>query len=218
MSAKSVRVGAALAACLLAGGVAQAGGVDNPWEVRLRAVYLYPENTSDGIGALGVPNDAIHVSNRWLPDLDIEYHFAKQWSSELVLTVPQVQEVYVTQSVLGPAYLGNFRHLPPVLTVKYNFDPDADFRPYIGAGINYTFIYDANLSVPTVGPLTLARGSFGPAGQFGFDYRVADKWFLNFDVKWVKIGSDVKYNGTPVTNVNINPWLVGFGVGYRFRL
>ena len=207
---------AAAALCVLAAAVVRAADTDGPWEVRLRMVYLDPYNGSDGVPALGVPDNAIHVSNRWLPDLDFEYHFTPQWSAELVLTYPQVQEVYVTQSVLGPAHLGDFRHLPPVLTAKYNFMPASDFRPYIGAGVNYTLIYDVNLAVPTVGPLTLARDSFGPAGQVGFDWKIRDQWFVNADLKWVKIQSDVKFDGIPVTNVRINPWLLGVGFGYRF--
>jgi len=206
---------AAAALCVLAATVVRAADTDGPWEVRVRLLYLDPANGSDAIPNL-VPPDAIHVNNKWLPDLDFEYHFTPHWSSELILTYPQVQEVYLTQSALGPAHLGDFRHLPPVLTVKYNFMPESDFRPYIGAGVNYTLIYDVNLAVPTVGPLTLARDSFGPAGQVGFDWKIGEHWFLNADAKWVKIHSDVKLDGMPITNVQINPWLLGVGFGYRF--
>ena len=73
-----------------------------------------------------------------------------------------------------------------------------------------------NLAVPGVGPLDLDSSSFGVAGQVGFDYKVADHWFVNADVKWVQLSSDVKFDGTKISTVHLDPWLLGVGVGYRF--
>src|SRR5450631_284153 len=127
---------------------------DDPWEVRLRGVYLDPANKSDAIPGLA-PKDAIHINDKWLPDLDFEYFFTPHWSTELVLTYPQTQDVTVEKSALGgPTPIGTFKHLPPILTGKYNFNPDGMFRPYFGIGVNYTLIWDVSLNVPTVGPLT----------------------------------------------------------------
>src|SRR5581483_2134425 len=127
---------------------------DQQWEVRVRGVYLDPANHSDAYAPLAIPSNAIHINSKWLPDLDFEYYFAPHWSSELVLTYPQSQTVTVEKSALGgPAALGTFKHLPPVLTVKYGFLPEGDFRPYIGAGLNLTIISDVHLNVPTVGKL-----------------------------------------------------------------
>jgi len=190
---------------------------DDPWEIRLRAVYLDPANHSDAYAPLAIPADAIHINSKWLPDLDIEYYFAPHWSSELVLTYPQSQTVTVEQSALGgPANIGTFKHLPPTLTVKYGFMPDAAFRPYIGAGLNVTYISDVNLAVPTVGTLDLDHWSVGPAAQIGFDWKIADHWFFNADAKWAMIRSDVSFEGTKISQARIDPWLLGVGFGYRF--
>jgi len=64
---------------------------DGSWEVRLRAVYLDPANKSDPIGALAVPANAIHINSKVLPDLDFEYFFTPNWSTELVLTYPRAK-------------------------------------------------------------------------------------------------------------------------------
>jgi len=184
---------------------------EGPFEVRLRAAYLDFANKSDAYAPLGVPSDAIHVNNKWLPDLDVEYFFAHNWSSELVLTYPQSQTVTLEKSVLG-----TFKHLPPTLTVKYDFLPDQMFRPYVGVGVNLTFISDVNLSVPTVGPLTLNSTSVGFAGQAGFDVQLAPHWYANADAKWIQISSAVKFDGTKISEARLNPWLLGVGVGYRF--
>jgi len=93
----------------------------------------------------------------------------------------------------------------------------------VGIGINVTFIMDADVYVPaaTAGgsslPLKLDRTSVGPAGQVGFDIRISEHWFGSVDAKYVGIRSDVKLSdGTKVSNVRIDPWLLGVGAGYRF--
>jgi outer membrane protein len=184
---------------------------DDPWEMRLRAVYLDPANKSDAIPGLA-PENAIHINDKWLPDLDFEYFFTPHWSTELVLTYPQSQNVTVSGTAIG-----TFKHLPPVLTAKYDFLPDHDLQPYVGAGINVTIISDVNLAVPGVGELKLNSTSVGPALQTGFDYKLRDHWYLNADVKWFKLGSDVDLaGGTRVSTVHIDPFLFGIGIGYRF--
>jgi len=39
---------------------------------------------------------------------------------------------------------------------------------------------------------------------------------VNLDIKKVQIRSDVTLNGTKISNVKVDPLLVGIGVGYRF--
>jgi len=191
---------------------------DEPWEVRLRAVYLDMANKSDAIPSLDVPSDAIHVNSKALPDVDFEYYFTPNWSTELILTYPQSQTVTVEHSALGgPTDIGTFKHLPPILTAKYDFLPGKDFQPYVGVGVNLTLISNADLAVPTVGRLTLDKSSVGPALQAGFDYKVASQWYLNADVKWTKIASDVDLSGVgKVSTVHLDPFLFGVGIGYRF--
>ena len=123
------------------------------------------------------------------------------------------------QSALGgPADIGTFKHLPPTLTVKYNFIPDGAFRPYVGLGFNLTLISKVDLTVPTSPPLSLdlSKTSVGPAVQGGFDYEVADHWFVNADIKWAMLRADVKLDGTKLAQVRLDPLMLGIGVGYRW--
>ncbi|HUI60593.1 MAG TPA: OmpW family outer membrane protein [Steroidobacteraceae bacterium] len=202
----------------LAFGLAAARAADDgSLEIRVRAVRLVPSNNSDAYAPLGIPGDAIHINGKWLPDLDFEYFFAPHWSSELLLTYPQKQTVTVEKSALGgPTVLGTFKHLPPTLTLKYNFLPDHVIQPYVGAGLNITLVSNTNLNVPTVGRLDLDTWSFGPAVQAGVDYKLADHWYLNADLKWAMIRSDVKFQGSTISQARIDPLLLGIGFGYRF--
>ncbi|HEY6924870.1 MAG TPA: OmpW family outer membrane protein [Steroidobacteraceae bacterium] len=206
----------ALAALVLGSPIAHSSD-DGSWEVRLRALRLDPSNHSDAYAPLAIPTDAVHINAKWIPDLDLEHFFTPNWSSELLLTYPQTQTVTVQKSALGgPTAIGTFKHLPPTLTLKYNFMPGNAFQPYIGAGLNITLISDTHLSVPTVGRLDLDTWSFGPAAQAGFDYKIADHWYFSTDLKWAMIRSDVKFKGTKISQARIDPLLFGIGVGYRF--
>jgi outer membrane protein len=100
--------------------------------------------------------------------------------------------------------------------LQYHFSPESDFRPYVGAGVNLTFLMDVNLEVPTVGRLDLENTSVGGAFGAGFDYRIDRNLFLNVDVKKVYIGSDVSLGGAKVSAVKVDPVLYSVGLGWRF--
>ena len=101
--------------------------------VRARAVHLDPADKSDPVGGTGA-SDRISVSSKTIPELDVSYFFTKNIAAELVLTYPQKHDVS-----LDGAKIGTVKHLPPTLLVQYHFLPDASFRPYVGAGVNYKF-------------------------------------------------------------------------------
>jgi outer membrane protein len=198
-----------LAALGLASGVAMAQ--QSPWLIRARAVHVNPADKSDPIPALGVPGDAITVSSKTIPEVDISYFFTPNIAAELVLTYPQKHDV----SIAGTK-IGTVKELPPTLTLQYHFTPDAQFSPYVGAGVNFTHFSSVDLTVPGVGKLDVDRQSWGLALQAGVDFKIDKNWSINFDVKKVQMRTDVLAGGTKVSEVKIDPWLIGVGVGYRF--
>ncbi len=179
---------------------------EGPWMVRLRAVSLQPADKSDA--APGIPADAIHVSSKTIPEVDISYFFTKNLATELVLTVPQEHDV-----TLAGTKIGTFKELPPTLLAQWHFLPGQTVDPYVGLGANLTLISDVKLAN---GALDLDTSSLGPAAQAGVDIRVAKQCFINLDVKYMQIRSDVKAGGAKVTTVKVDPMLYGVGVGYRF--
>ena len=52
--------------------------------------------------------------------------------------------------------------------------------------------------------------------QVGVDIPLAKSVYLNFDVKKVYLGTKVSSFGKQVGTFNVNPLLVGAGIGYRF--
>ncbi|WP_039954534.1 OmpW/AlkL family protein [Rhodanobacter thiooxydans] len=180
----------------------------SPWQIRTRAVHIDPANKSDAGGPLTLPADAITVSSKTIPEVDISYFFSPNIAAELILTYPQKHDVY-----LSGAKIGTFKHLPPTLTLQYHFMPAAQVSPYLGAGVNYTNISSVNL---LNGAGSLDHHSFGLALQAGVDFKIDKNWSLNLDVKKVRIRSDVRVSGAKVSAIKVDPLLIGVGVGYRF--
>lgn len=194
-----------------------AHSAEGPWMLRVRAVNLDLAGESAAIPALGVPGDAIQVSSRTIPEMDFSYFLTRNLVAELILTYPQKHDVDVTASVLGEFKAGTFKHLPPTLTLQYHFLPEAQVRPYLGAGLNYTKISAVSLSVPGVTGLHLDGDSIGGALQAGIDVKLADNLYLNFDIKKIYIRSDVRNDaGARLSEVKLDPLAIGIGLGWRF--
>jgi outer membrane protein len=195
---KKMIVLAALAACGLGAVQAQ----ESPWMVRFRATHLDMANKTDAdLAGLDV-----NVNNKTIPEVDVSYFFNKNMALELVLTVPQKQTV---NSNVGE--LGTFKHLPPTLLAQYHFTNFNGFKPYVGAGINYTKISGVEMN-----GLTLNSHSWGGALQAGVDIPLDKNWSLNFDIKKIYIKTDV-YNGDAnLGTLKLNPVAASVGIGYRF--
>ncbi len=187
---------------LVAGSVA---AQESPWLVRARAVNLnMANNDSTGLG--------LTVNDKTIGEVDVSYFFNKNVAAELILTLPQNQGVYSNGTSIG-----NFKHLPPTLTLQYHFTDLNGFKPYVGAGVNYTKITGTSLSTNSVlDPVTLDSHSYGAALQVGVDVPLTKQVSLNFDVKKVYIQTDVYSNGAKAGTLKLDPVLVGVGVGSRF--
>lgn len=197
---KKIVVAAVSAACAASAAFAQSAG-EGPWMVRARAVNLDMANhDSTGLG--------LAVNNKTVPEVDVTYFFTPNVAVELVLTVPQKQNVYS-----NGAFIGTFKHLPPTLLAQYHFTGLQGYKPYVGAGINYTDISHVNL---LGGGATLDQDSWGGALQAGVDIPLDRNWSINLDLKKVYIRTRVYASGTNAGTLKLDPLMAGVGIGYRF--
>jgi outer membrane protein len=172
--------------------------------LRARAVEIVPDVSSTvSIGG------KVSITDTTIPEADITYFLTEHWSLELIAGSDKHAIYY------GNTKLANVWLLPPTLTVQYHFDQIGPFQPYVGAGPNYTVFYDRSN-----GPLGKLRttDNWGFALQAGVDVPLTEdgRYFLNFDVKRLWLSTNASFSAAPVTaKVNINPWLIGSGVGIR---
>lgn len=113
---------------------------------------------------------------------------------------------------LGDDITGSVDHLPPTLSLNYHIPTGTAWKPYVGAGINFTTFSDENISID--GDLEL-DDSWGLAVQVGVDYQVTDNGAIRFNVRWFDIDADATLDGDDIGTVEIDPFL--FGVAYVFQ-
>lgn len=185
---------------------APAAAADGPWLVRVRAVNLDSAN-KDSTGL------DLSVNDKVIPEVDISYFFTPNIAAELILTYPQKHDIKS-----GSAKIGSLKHLPPTLLLQYHFDGMGAFKPYVGAGVNYTRFSSVSWTPAVRAALnpSIEKDSFGFALQAGVDFEISKNVYLNLDVKKVQIRTDVKSFGTKVGEFKVDPLLVGVGVGFRF--
>jgi outer membrane protein len=192
------------------------------WVVRARALYVVPdESSSNWRNAGDATRHRLSIDSSVVPEVDISYFFNRHIAAEVILGVTphtikakgDLAETIATRGVIGDAWL-----LPATALLQYHFDPIAGAKPYIGAGVNYTVFFGADAG-PNYDNLKLDN-RFGWALQAGVDIPIGDRWFLNVDVKKIFLDTtaqvDVRGGNHVTVDAQIDPWVFGFGVGYRF--
>ncbi len=195
---------AAAAAVVVPAAQAQSADSGN-WIVRARALNLDPVNKdSTGLG--------LGIDSKVFPEVDISYFFSPNLAVELVLTYPQKHDVFS-----GNAKIGSLKHLPPTLSLQYHF-PLGGWRPYVGAGLNYTRFSKVSFDPAVVTALqpSIEKDSFGAAFGVGADVPMGGGWLFNVDVKKVQIRTDVFSFGAKAGTLKVDPVLFSLGIGKRF--
>jgi outer membrane protein len=180
-------------------------GDSGDWIVRVRAVNLQSAN-KDSTGL------DLSVNDKTFPEVDFTYFFSPNLAAELVLTYPQKHDIRA-----GGGKIGSLKHLPPTLSLQYHFT-GMSFRPYVGAGLNYTRFSSVSFDPAVVAALdpSIDKNSFGLSLQLGADMPMGGGWLLNLDVKKVQIKTDVFSAGTKAGTFKVDPLLVSLGLGKRF--
>lgn len=235
---KFIAVSSLIVAAALAGAAAPARAADlsaapvykkappvelwNPWLIRLRALGVITENSGH---VDQVPGSGLTTSDTVVPELDITYFFTRNIAAELILGVTKHHVTGTGVAATNGLDVGKAWLLPPTLTLQYHFTDFGGFKPYIGGGVNYTFFFSQSAgNVANAAGLAVTnshlKDAFAPVAQFGFDYFIDQHWAWNVDVKklWLRPSWDGTVNGVlPVTGkVNLDPWLVGTGIAYKF--
>lgn len=223
ISTRRISALAAATALLLTGQVAYAADMtpladapiaaaQSPWQVRLRTLGVISNNEGEVDGIAG---SDLSYSDTVIPELDITYYFTDNIAAELILGTTYAN-VWGEGSITGLGKIGRTWILPPTLTLQYHFTDFGAFKPYVGAGLNYTIFY--NEEGANADDLDIDN-AFGVAVQAGFDYMIDQHWGVNFDVKKIFLEPDftATVGGADVDGkAKLDPWLIGAGVTYRF--
>ena len=185
--------------------------------LRVGAASVVPNDSSDKI--LDSQYE-LEVNSDTQLGLTFGYMFTDNISLEVLAATPFSHDI--STDLVGKD-IGSTKHLPPTVMVQYYFgDSQSKFRPYVGAGLNYTIFFDEGFNSTGKGAglsdLKL-DDSFGLAANVGLDYMINDKWFLNASAWYANIETEATYKAAGAkqkTDVEINPWVFMISGGYKF--
>lgn len=231
ISAAVSLVAAAIAPSVFAHSLAYQPG---QWVVRAGATQVEPREDSDAIKLNGGPlvlggqHSSVGINSDTQLGVTVEYMLSENWGVELLAAIPFEHTASGGGAIQG-LDIADFKHLPPTVSAVYHFSPLGAFQLYAGAGVNYTFIYDEELTAEadaTFASLGLNNGkmklddSIGLAFQVGADYHVDEHWLVNASVRWIDIDTEAKIQfssgDTLTTDVEVDPMVYTLSVGYKF--
>lgn len=181
-------------------GLATVGAQASPWTVKVGASQVRPDVSSD----LNIDvSDEVNLTG------SIEYELMPNVIGEVLLAVPFTHDV---EDATGQK-IGSFKHLPPTVSVKYNLPTTGGFTPYVGAGLNYTFVFDEKLN----GAKLKGDDSFGFSAVVGAGYQYPNSpWGVALDVRYINIESDLTINGVDSGTLKVDPTVVSLSASYKY--
>ncbi|MCB8881578.1 OmpW family protein [Acidisoma cellulosilytica] len=184
------------------------------FETSLSVIGVIPETFSSSISPIG---GNVNASGGVSPELTLTYFLTNHWALQAIAASTH-HRISAGDTALGHVDVGNAWVLPPTLTLQYHFLPDDRFSPYLGLGVTVAFFYASDPATPTVQKFSLSTTA-GPTLDIGFDYNIADHWFVNVDAKQMFINTTADIDsvaGRVKAKTALNPTVFGVGFGYRF--
>ena len=192
---KSLTLVTAMSALVLSAPVLHAAPGDNI--ARLKVINIDPDVGSNGAG--------LDVDDKTTAEIGITHFLTSNWALDLGVSFAKLDVK------LNGNDSGSTKILPINLLAQYHFMPEGTWRPYVGAGVNYTHFSDVNIQG---GSVNLEKDRFGPVVQVGLDVPISESWSVNADVKKIWLSTDV--SGAASGSVDLDPWIFGLGIGYKF--
>ncbi len=198
--------------------------------LRLRLFRVTPRGESGNwrAGEEELSGTSVSPDNSMGLGVDFTLKASPALGFEIAATLPLDQEIKSRGANLtakAPGSVIQAKMLPITLMTQYHLLPDAKIRPYLGMGINYTYFFSPD---PThalhrafdgARELSLDAG-YGWAAQLGVDLELGNDWLLNFDLKYLNAETTARFQsgeyGEMSTDIEINPWIIGLGVGRKF--
>ena len=155
----------------------------------------------------------VNVDEGYSPSINLTYFLSDNWAIDVLGALPFKHDINLN----GGGKVAETKHLPPTIGLQYHFLPKgAVFRPYVGAGVNFTLFFDEETTGALAGSDLSLDNSFGVAAQIGADFAINDKWAINVDVRWADIDTDASLDGAALGTVEIDPFVFGLSVAYKF--
>jgi outer membrane protein len=192
---------------------------------------FYHVSADDLSGPFVPPGANIDANNVETLYLAYVRRLSPHFEVELAVGYPPLQKTVGK----GPATLGSVpydgqviataRWIAPTALLEYDFlSENSQWRPYVGAGVNYTTFYDRDSTAAgnaaSGGPTKLSlTPSWGPAVTAGVSYHIAGNWHMYGSYSWSQVKTDLTADTAGVmrtTRISFGPQALVVSVGYSF--
>jgi outer membrane protein len=198
------RIALCAAALLSATAVNTAVAFDQgDWLIRFGLSDIDPKSDNSPI---------VSVDSAWGATFNFTYMMTDNWAVELLAAWPYEHDI----SLVGGPEVASTEHLPPTVSLQYHFMADSAFQPYVGLGVNYTMFFSEDTYGELEGTDLSLDDSWGLAYELGADFMLGETWFLNANFRYIDIETDASLDGAFVDTVEIDPWVYGAHLGFRF--
>lgn len=194
------------AASLAAPAMAQSKG---DWTVGAGVGSVNPKSDN---GRLAAGTLAVDVDNDIKPTLTGEYFIADGLGIEVLAALPFKHDI----NIAGLGRVGSTKHLPPVVSLQYHFNPSGKVSPLVGLGVNYTTFFSESTGGALAASKLKLEDSWGLAAHVGVDFKISDRGALRVDARWADIDTKVKRDGAAIGTVNIDPMVYGISYVHSF--
>lgn len=152
------------------------------------AHFDFRENAKIQLGGAPVPGGNATVDNNTPLSVELGYFLTPHISLAATIGVPPTTTLRGAGSLQGAGALGTVTYGPGVYTVRYHFNPEGKLRPYVGAGVNWTIVFDTD---DRALQNFKTSNTFGPTVTAGVVAPVSDRFSLFGSVSkgWIKTDS-----------------------------
>ena len=198
---------------------AAAGDVKPGWfgQVGLANV-AFSEGASISAGGNTIPGAGATLSDDVTLGFGVGYRFSDRFSIIAIGGLPPTTTVEGTGPLEGIT-VGKVTYGPLIVAANYHIPTRGRFQPFVGAGFNYTIVFDTEDD----GLSDLeADNAWGGVLRIGFDYMVNDMNGIFFSADKVYVdttatGKAVALGGAPVTaEIDLDPLILQVGWVRRF--
>lgn len=180
------------------------------WLLRVGPGMVDPDS---GNGTVPVLDVGVDVDSGVSLVFNGTYFFTPNVAFEVLAALPFTHDVDLD----GVGQVAEVKHLPPTFSLQYHFDTGNNFRPYVGAGVNWTIFFDEDTEGALAGQDLDLDDSIGLAVQVGADFDVSDTMFMNFDFRYIDIEPEAEVSPLGLEfDVPIDPFVYSLTVGWKF--
>jgi outer membrane protein len=189
--------------------------------VRFGPTWVMPNDDSGAVSLNGAPiaDSGVEVDNGVALGISFTYMLSPNLGVEVLAATPFKHDVEGSGSIGGLGKIAEVTHLPPTVSLQYHFSDFGQWRPYVGAGINYTTFFDEEGKGAFAGADVSLDDSWGWALQAGMDFDVDERWFVGASAYYIAIDTTATIRDgvdTYRVDVDIDPWVLMVGGGLRF--